>query len=120
MPLELVSLLGFDDPPQQRSTSLLRGRGLRSGESAANGGGDPSSGGFIYPCSIHNVGRVGGHHHLFAESAQIRADWKEKLKEAIGLRAIVNDANKVSFVRFFSDFITQLTYSASRCLNRKL
>ena len=49
----------------------------------------------MYPCTIHHNGRLGGLYTVFAESAQTRAEWKQKLEEAIGLRKVVQDSNKV-------------------------
>jgi hypothetical protein len=49
----------------------------------------------VYPCTIHHNARVGGSHILYAESAQARADWKQKLEEAVGLRRVVQESNKV-------------------------
>ena len=49
----------------------------------------------LYPCTIHHNGRLGGIWTVFAESAQVRAEWKQKLEEAIVLRKVVTDANKV-------------------------
>lgn len=49
----------------------------------------------LYPCTIHHNGRLGGIWTVFAESAQTRAEWKQKLEEAIVLRKVVTDANKV-------------------------
>lgn len=53
----------------------------------------------VYPCAIHHNGmfngRFGGVHALFAESAQERLEWKAKLEEAIRLRKIVRESNKV-------------------------
>jgi hypothetical protein len=34
-------------------------------------------------------------HTLFTESQQARAEWKQKLDEAIGLRKVVQESNKV-------------------------
>lgn len=94
--------------PQQRSVGLF-GR-VRTGREAGGGNttantlpNDASStttGGqednrTVYPCSIHHAGRVGGLYHLFAESSAVRAEWKQKLEEAISLRSIVQESNKV-------------------------
>jgi len=114
-------LLGFSELAQQRSTGLLRG--LRGGERHADAGpmmngqgpetpGDSRS---IFPCSIHHAGRVGGIYHLFAESAQQRTEWRQKLEEAMGLRAVVQEANKVFEVETLSidTFLTPSIQAAS-------
>lgn len=100
IPLELLTLLSFQDPPQQRGTSLLRA--MRGGEKDRHGespGEKPETNDsrMLYPCSVHHAGRVGGHHQLFAESAQVRAEWKRRLDEAMGLRRAVQEANKVRY-----------------------
>ncbi|KAF9517876.1 hypothetical protein BS47DRAFT_1429505 [Hydnum rufescens UP504] len=99
IPLELLTLVSFSESPQQRSSSLLgnfRGRNIQHAEGAPNGGGaEPVDSRLLYPCSIHHSGRVGGHYHLFAESAQARAEWERKLNEAVVLRKAVQDANQV-------------------------
>lgn len=93
-------MVGFTEMPQQRSVGLF-GRGLRGGGGKeANDSGAKAEGQednrTVYPCSIHHAGRVGGLYHLFAESAAVRQEWKEKLEEAIAMRAIVQESNKVS------------------------
>lgn len=103
IPLDLLTLATFTDPPTQRGTGLLRG--LRGGGAEKHGdmsytGGQaaPESAGdsrAVYPCTIHHNGRVGGLYTLYAESAASRAEWKQRLEEAIGLRKIVQESNKV-------------------------
>ena len=56
----------------------------------------------MYPCTIFYNGRLGGPWTLFADSAQARAEWKEKLEEAIGLRKVVQESNKVFEVETLS------------------
>ncbi|KAF9232409.1 CNH domain-containing protein [Melanogaster broomeanus] len=104
IPLDLLNLASFSDPPTQRSTSILR-LGLGGGNRHADGGvpatpgsGMPESAGdsrLIYPCTIHYSGRLGGLYTLFTESQQARAEWRQKLEEAIGLRKVVQESNKV-------------------------
>lgn len=45
---------------------------------------------------------MGGAYVLFAESAQIRSEWKEKLEHAIGLRKVVQESNKAFEVETLS------------------
>lgn len=110
IPLELLSLVGFTEMQQQRSAGIF-GRGLKgakdgkdnkdnAGGADVNGGGGAEDSRTVWPCSIHHTGRVGGLYHLFAESAAVRAEWKQKLEEAIALRNLVNDSNKVSDLTF--------------------
>jgi hypothetical protein len=102
IPLDLLNLTSFLDPPTQRSTGILRlGLGNRHGDSAG-----PTSPGstlpesatdsrLVYPCTIHYSGRLGGLYTLFTETPQARTEWKQKLEEAIGVRKVVQESNKV-------------------------
>jgi hypothetical protein len=81
--------MGFSDPPTQCPARLLRG--LR-GEVRTSG---ESPGDVGYPFTIHHNGRVGGLYVLCAESAAARAEWKAKFEEAIGLRQVVQESNKI-------------------------
>lgn len=45
---------------------------------------------------------MGGQHILYAESAQARNEWKQKLDEALGLRKVVQESNKVFEVETLS------------------
>jgi hypothetical protein len=56
----------------------------------------------VFPCTIHHNGRLGGLYTLFADSAQTRLEWKAKLEEAIGLRKVVQESNKVFEVETLS------------------
>ncbi|KAJ3755039.1 CNH domain-containing protein [Lentinula raphanica] len=53
---------------------------------------DPRS---VFPFTLHHNGRQGGNYILFAESASARLEWKEKLEEAVGLRRVVQESNRV-------------------------
>ncbi|KAI0741870.1 Dbl domain-containing protein [Daedaleopsis nitida] len=103
IPLDLLTLANFTDPPTQRGNSILRlGRSERHGGDTGTpigaGATSPDSATdsrLVYPCTIHHNGRLGGLYTVFAESAQARSEWKQKLEEAIGLRKVVQDSNKV-------------------------
>lgn len=95
IPLDLLSLTNFSDPPSQRSVGLLRN--LRNGEAGpynprASEIGDPRT---VYPLTFQHNGRQSNPITLYAESAQSRAEWKQKLEEAMGLRAVVSESNRV-------------------------
>jgi len=45
--------------------------------------------------TLHHNGRMGGTYILYAESQQARLEWKTKLDEALVLRRVVQDSNKV-------------------------
>jgi len=49
----------------------------------------------VYPCTIHHNGRLGGLYTLYAETAYARLEWRTKLEEAIGLRKVGQESNKV-------------------------
>ncbi|KAF7289464.1 hypothetical protein HMN09_01340400 [Mycena chlorophos] len=95
IPLDLLTLVNFNDAPTQRGAGLLRN--LRGGgDSAATA--TPDSAGdsrMMYPWTIHHNGRLGGAHILFSESPQARTEWKQKLDEALGIRKVVQESNKV-------------------------
>ena len=104
IPLDLLTLVNFTDPPTQRNAGLLRNLrgGGGGGGGSGGGGGDPEGGQAdvsdsrsVYPFTIHHTGRLGGTYILFADSAQIRSEWKQKLDEAMGLRQVVQESNKV-------------------------
>ncbi|ESK83843.1 signal transducer [Moniliophthora roreri MCA 2997] len=99
IPLDLLALGSFNDAPTQRPRGIISG--LRGGErhdNPAAATNSPDSAGdsrSVYPLTLQHHGRMGGPYILFAESQQARAEWKQKLEEAIGLRQVVQEANKV-------------------------
>ncbi|THU93894.1 Dbl-like domain-containing protein [Dendrothele bispora CBS 962.96] len=114
IPLDLLTLVNFTDPPTQRGAGLLRN--LRGGErrDTNNANADPPNSAntkspettdsrSVYPCTIHHNGRMGGTYILYAESAQVRAEWKMKLEEALGLRKAVQENNKVFEIETLSN-----------------
>lgn len=123
IPLELLTVLSFDEPPQQRGNSLLfrglrdRDRSKTDSDAASVMGDRPEvvDSRLVYPCSVHHAGRVGGHYHLFAESASARAEWERKLGEAKFLRDAVQEANKVRHSAIQSRFPSHCRY---RCLSK--
>ncbi len=95
-------MANFTDPPTQRGNSILRlGRSERhAGDmgtptGAATSPESATDSRLVFPCTIHHNGRLGGLYTVFAESPQARSEWKQKLDEAIGLRKVVQDSNKV-------------------------
>jgi len=56
----------------------------------------------VYPCTFHHNARLGALYTLYAETAQARLEWKAKLEEAIGLRKVVQESNKVFEVETLS------------------
>ncbi|KIY65698.1 Dbl domain-containing protein [Cylindrobasidium torrendii FP15055 ss-10] len=109
-PLDLLTLVNFNDPPAQRGAGLLRGLrgggggGERHAAESPNvtpGGASPgessssSDSRAVFPCTLHHNGRLGGPFILYAESAQARTEWKAKMEEALVLRKVVQESNKV-------------------------
>ncbi|TCD61525.1 hypothetical protein EIP91_008286 [Steccherinum ochraceum] len=108
IPLDLLTLANFTDPPTQRSTGILRSRLRGEKHEAGTPTGSTSSpdtvtdSRAVYPCTVHHNGRLGGLYTVFAESLQARNEWKQKLDEAIGLRKVVQESNKVFEVETLS------------------
>ncbi len=112
IPLDLLTLANFTDPPTQRSSSLLK-KSFKATvpDKYDGGGGTPGAAGspetatdsrLVFPCTIHHNGRLGGLYTVFADSLQLRTEWKQKLDEAIGLRKVVQESNKVFEVETLS------------------
>ncbi|KAF9779315.1 CNH domain-containing protein [Thelephora terrestris] len=106
--LDLLSLGSFTDPPTKGGEGPLyvdheRGAGDQDKTVSPNAaGGSPrviDGTLVVYPCTVHHKGRLGGLSTLFAESAQARLEWKAKLEEAIRLRRIAQESNKVFEVK---------------------
>ena len=107
IPLDLLTLANFTDPPTQRGTGLLRGfGGNKGGDAQANTPGltpdQATDSRVVHPCTILHTGRLGGLYTVYAESSQARTEWKEKLEEAIGLRKVVQESNRVFEVETLS------------------
>ncbi|KAL6309388.1 Dbl-like domain-containing protein [Sparassis latifolia] len=100
IPLDLLTLANFTDPPTQRGGGILRlGRSVperHEGMGTPGATASPETDArAVYPCTIHHNGRLGGLYTLFAESMQARNEWKQVLDEAMGLRKVVQESNKV-------------------------
>ena len=98
--MDLLTLANFTDPPTQRGNSILRLGRSHAGDTATPTGAQQSpesstDSRLVFPCTIHHNGRLGGLYTVFAVSQQARNEWKQKLEEAIGLRKVVQDSNKV-------------------------
>ncbi|KAI0322785.1 Dbl-like domain-containing protein [Amylostereum chailletii] len=113
IPLDLLTLANFTDPPTQRGNGILRGFGGQRdrGAHADSPGPLPPAAQspdavvdarVVYPCTIHHNGRLGGLYTVYAESATVRGEWLEKLNEALVLRKVVQESNKVFDVETLS------------------
>ncbi|KAJ7126686.1 CNH domain-containing protein [Mycena epipterygia] len=85
IPLDLVTLVNFTDPS---SSAGLPGdhHDLNTVPSVSYGSAGASR--VVYPFTVYHHGRRGGTHVLFAESAQARTEWKQKLEQALGIHAV--------------------------------
>jgi hypothetical protein len=102
-----MTLSNFTDPPTQRRTGLLRGfGGNKGGDAQAHTPGlipdAATDSRVVLPCTILHTGRRGRLYTLYAESLQVRTEWKEKLEEAIGLRKLMQESNRVFDVETLS------------------
>ena len=113
IPLDLLTLAAFTDPPINRGGRLLpfgggkrdAGEGLSPNVNSPGAAASPDAINdteAAYPCTIHHNGRLGGLYTLYAETSQARLEWKAKLEEAIGLRKVVQESNKVFEVETLS------------------
>jgi RHO1 GDP-GTP exchange protein 1/2 len=121
IPLDLLTLSSFSDPPR-RVVGLFRGlRGGGGGGTNAThadspgfgaGGASSASGQeiagdsrLVYPFRVHHNARA-GMFLLYTESNALRLEWKSKLEEAIGLRKVLQESNKV----FETEVLSQETF----------
>ncbi|KAG8763381.1 hypothetical protein FRC11_004256 [Ceratobasidium sp. 423] len=96
IPIDLMNLIGFNDPAQQRPTRLFSiGTKHDASPATAGGSGDAQDSRSIFPFGIHYSGRAGGISQFFIDSQTAREEWKQKLEEAIEMRKVVQDSNKV-------------------------
>ncbi|KAH8804048.1 CNH domain-containing protein [Flagelloscypha sp. PMI_526] len=131
VPLDLLTIVSFSDPPTQYSARLLHNvqgggnthQSVPSGShillaefpsNATSSDSQSSDSRFAYPFTLHQSGRAGGTHILFAESAAARTEWKQKLEEALGLRKVLQETNKA----FEIDTLSIDTFFLSSVMNR--
>jgi len=117
--------VAFTDPPTQRGGRLLpfggnkrdaaEGPNPKVNPPGAAASPDAANGArALYPCTIHHRGRLGGLYTLYTEIAKARLEWKAKLEEAIRLRKVVQESNKVFEVETLSvDTFFALTLMAN-------
>ncbi|KAF8075178.1 CNH domain-containing protein [Lyophyllum atratum] len=100
IPLDLITLTKFTDHPTLRGSvpSIRHHRSATSTASASSNSGGQSENGDsqnLYPFTFHHNGRFGGPMTMYAELSATRLEWKQKLEEAMGLRKVVQESNKV-------------------------
>ncbi|KAH9961195.1 hypothetical protein BGW80DRAFT_1255935 [Lactifluus volemus] len=89
LPLGLLTLANFTNPPTQRGIGLLCGFGGDKGDAAQvnTPGVNPESvtnSHPVYPCAILHTGRLGGLYSVYTESTQAWSDWKESFRKRLG------------------------------------
>lgn len=97
VPLDLLTLVNFTDPATPRSAVFRHHQNERRGGSTAssNSASEDGESRSLYPFTIQHNARLGGPCTLYADSVQGRTEWKQKLEEAMGLRKVVQESNKV-------------------------
>jgi hypothetical protein len=92
-----MTLVGFNDPGQQRPNRLFSiGTKHDAPQAGPGGSGDqPQDSRSVYSFGIHYTGRAGGISQFFIDSAAAREEWRQKLDEAMEMRKVVQDSNKV-------------------------
>lgn len=98
--MDLLSLAKFDDLPLQCPSSIRRAHrdNIQPPTSPTGTMHDHASranNNLLYPFRIYNNGRLGGPCTLFTESEKARTEWHRKLQEALGLRRVIIESNKV-------------------------
>lgn len=99
----MLSLGGFDDAPQTRSSGFNIGRVMNSSDrrDAPSNAHGPTSESKVWPLSLRISGRDGGTYTLFVETNKLekddkaRQEWRTKLEHAIAVRQAELDANTV-------------------------
>lgn len=79
IPLDLLALTNFNDAPIPKTGGFLARQTMTN----------------VYPFTIQHNGRQSTPITLYVDTAQSRSDWKQKLEEAMGLRAVVSESNRV-------------------------
>jgi hypothetical protein len=100
IPLDLLTLVNFTDPPTQRGAGLLRGLRDRGGERSEtlNASASPDTATdsrYVYPMTLHHNGRAGGPYMMYAETSQSRSEWQQRLAHALAMHKAVHESNKV-------------------------
>lgn len=90
----------FDDLPLQCPSSIRRAhrdnvQPLTSPTGTMQDHAGSANNSLLYPFRIYSNGRLGGPCNLFTESENARTEWHKKLQEALGLRRVIMESNKV-------------------------
>ncbi|GAA95255.1 uncharacterized protein L969DRAFT_58178 [Mixia osmundae IAM 14324] len=112
LPLEMLVVSGFTEPPVSRSTGFsLRAITGGTDRSTPQPGYTPATGDerLVYPITFRYLGRHGGTFVLFVDSPTQRADWQSSLTEATRARELMCDQTKViePFVMSDQTFVTK-------------
>ncbi|KAH8826429.1 CNH domain-containing protein [Flagelloscypha sp. PMI_526] len=108
IPLDLLAIINASDPPT-RLPDLRRGISVDSHQfsrpnphALSRHISAPYTTHHVYPFTLHQSGRFGRIHPLFVESPAARAEWSRKLGEALTLRKVFQETNKVFGVKTLS------------------
>ncbi|KAH8833423.1 CNH domain-containing protein [Flagelloscypha sp. PMI_526] len=110
IPVDLLTLISFSDPPTRRSSNA--NQSSPSGSHIFSPGlfsisttppSSPADSYLIYPFTIYHAGRAGGTHIFFADSAAARTEWKQKLEQALMLRRVAQESSKIFEIEVISD-----------------
>jgi hypothetical protein len=107
IPLDLLTLANFMDPPMQHGTGLLRSFSGNNSRNDAQANMPISlematNSHIVHPCTILHTGQLGGLYTVYAESSQAHSEWKDKLQEAVGLCKVVQEFNELFKVETLS------------------
>lgn len=99
IPLELLRVSGWSDPPERKSRGLRTVTGLvernASDPYTHPPGGPGTDDRIVFPITITALGRNGGTVTLCVESDKARLEWKAKFEEAIGMQMARLEATRV-------------------------
>ncbi|KAK7437402.1 Rho guanine nucleotide exchange factor [Stygiomarasmius scandens] len=114
--LDFILQTNFTDPPIQRHGGNGLFRRLSNSPTLVSPGTDS---GLIYPLTLYHSGHENGF-ILYAESAQSRLEWKQKLEEALAIRKAVQESNQLfEMERLSPDTSSTLRAVSSPVLEQK-
>ncbi|CCM02649.1 uncharacterized protein FIBRA_04753 [Fibroporia radiculosa] len=107
IPLELLILVNFTDPPKRRSGSIMalsRSTPRITDDTQLSKDLEIAYGGrVLYPCRIQRRGHPGDPMTLYVESEHARNEWRERLQAAIARRKHVLSLSQIFDVRLLCD-----------------
>ncbi|CEH18539.1 signal transducer [Ceraceosorus bombacis] len=107
IPIEMMELSGFNEPSISRSIGLSNFN-LRGLSNFNLRGGSERESRDLFPFTLHHIGGKMKSLTLYAPSRPARDVWRRKFEEAQGLRAAVQEVNKVFETHTVSDDVFAL------------